>query len=240
MQWSHLSGKDYNPISASRPGTDNPTSAVPAGLYQFEIGTNYYGGPGNVYKTPTFPMLLRMGVFNNTELQVGYSNKYATLGLLYGGISFINGLENSIHFTTSLLMPIDGISSTDNSDSLTEFSVHLPISYSFQNGFSVWGQVAETVFNNDKLDPIRKYSMALGSRLGNKTNWFFEAYKSQIIGNEIPIENIPISIDFGITYLVENNIQFDLSMGLTFQKDDSYYIETERFIEWGLSFRLPE
>ena len=185
-------------------------------------------------------MLLRMGVFNNTELQMGYSNKYATLGLLYGGISFINGLENSIHITTSLLMPMDGISSTDNSDSLTEFSVYLPISYSFQNGFSVWGQVAETVFNNDKLDPIIKYSMALGSRVGNKTNWFFEAYKSQTIGNESPIENIPISIDFCITYLVENNIQFDLSMGLTFQKDDSYYIETERFIEWGLSFRLPE
>jgi len=170
---------------------------------------------------------------------MGFANKNITLGLLYGGISIINGLENSIYFT-SQFMPLNGISSTENNDSLIEYSVYLPVSYSFQNGFSVWGQVAETLFNNDKLDPILSCLLGIGSSLGDKTSWFFEAYQSQTIGNENTIESIPISVDFGITFLSVNNVQLDLSMGLTFKEDDSDYIETERFLECGLSFRLPK
>ena len=52
-----------------------------------------------------------MGVYNNTELQVGYADQYLTIGLLYGGIKLINRLENSIIVTTSL---------TENNDSLIE------------------------------------------------------------------------------------------------------------------------
>ena len=40
--------------------------------------------------------------------------------------------------------------------------------------------------------------------------------------------------------LFNNIVKLDLSMGLTFQKDDSDYIETERFLEGGVAFRLPE
>ncbi len=218
---------------------DNPTSTVPPGLYQFELGANFSNGfissylatSSEIDTTIFIPILLRMGVYKNTELQVGYANQYLTLGLLYGGIRIINGMENSIYFTTSL---------TENNDVLTEYSAYVPISYSFQNGFSVWGQIGETIFNNDKLDPILSYSLAIGSTLGDNNGWFFEAYQSQTMGNKNPIENIPISVDWGITYLLENNVLLDLSMGLTFHKNDSDYIETERFVEWGVSIRLPK
>ena len=100
MQWAQLVGKDYNPISTSRPGIDNSTSAVLTGLYQFEMGTNFITGMG-IDTTISIPVLLRMGVSKNTELQVGFANKYLTLGLLYGGISNINGLENSIIFSAA-------------------------------------------------------------------------------------------------------------------------------------------
>ena len=227
---STLPGEDYSSISTSRPGASNPTSAVPAGLYQFEMGTNLTTSPG-MDTTIAIPMLLRLGVYKNIELQTAYANKYVTLGLLYGGISIINQLENSIIFSTSL---------TANNDSLTEFSAYLPISYSFHNGFSLWGQVAGTYFNNDKSDPIINYSLAIGNSLGDNTNWFFETYQSRTIGDNSTNENIPISVDCGIAYLAANNVQFDLSMGLTFQMVDSDYIETERFLEWGLSFRRPK
>ena len=150
MQWAQLVGKDYNPISTSRPGIDNSTAAVPTGLYQFEIGTNLTTGMG-IDTTISIPVLLRMGVYKNTELQVGFANKYLTLGLLYGGISNINGLENSIIFSTSL---------TKNNDSLSEYSIYLPIRYSFKSGCSIGSQLVGTFFNNVELDPIINYSLS--------------------------------------------------------------------------------
>ena len=239
MLWTILLGNDYNSISANRPGIDNSTSAVPAGLYQFEMGTNLTTSPG-LDTTISIPLFLRMGIYKNTELQVGYSRKYVTLGVLYGGIDIINGLENSLMLTTTLPVPMNGNSYEENNDSLIEYSAYLPISYSFQNGFSVGSQIAGTFYNNEKINPIISYSLVIGSSLDKKTDWFFEAYQSQSIGNESTTENIPISVDYGITYLFNNIVKLDLSMGLTFQKDVSDYIETARFLEGGVSFRLPE
>tara|TARA_B100000315_G_scaffold232705_1_gene245148 strand:- start:158 stop:694 length:537 start_codon:yes stop_codon:yes gene_type:complete len=176
----------------------------------------------------------------NTDLQMGYTGSSLTLGVLYGGIHIISGLENSIMLTTSLPIPMNGISYEENNDSLIEYSAYLPISYRFQNGFSVGSQIAGTFYNKEEINPIISYSLAIGSSLGKKIGWFFEAYQSQTIGNESTTENIPISVDYGITYLFNNIVKLDLSMGLTFQKDDSDYIETERFLEGGVSFRLPK
>jgi len=225
-----LVGEDYGPIGTSRPGAANPTSSVPTGLYQFEMGTNLETSPGRD-TTFTIPTLLRMGIYKNVELQVAYASKYLTLALLYGGIGVIKGLENSIILTTSL---------TENNDDLTEYSTFFPISYSFQDGFSIWGQLAGTFFNNKEIDPIINYSLAVGNSFNNKTSWFFEAYQSRFMKQSKNINDPPFSIDYGITYLSDNNIQFDLSMGLTFEKDDADYIETLRFLEWGFSFRLPK
>ena len=239
MQWTPLIGGDYNAINTSRPGIGNSTSAVPTGLYQFELGTNLILSPG-MDTTITVPILIRLGVMENTDLQMGYTGSSLTLGVLYGGIHIISGLENSIMLTTSLPIPMNGISYEENNDSLIEYSAYLPIAYSFQNGFSVGSQIAGTFYNNEEINPIISYSLAIGSSLGKKTGWFFEAYQSQAIGNESTTENIPISVDYGITYLFNNIVKLDLSMGLTFQKDDSDYIETERFLEGGVSFRLPK
>ena len=194
------------------------------------MGTNLSTGPGQD-TTFTIPAFIRMGVYNNTELQVGYANQYITIGLLYSGIKLINRLENSIIVTTSL---------TENNDSLTEYALYFPIAYFFQNGFSIWGQAAGTLFNDVEKDPKISYSLAIGNSLGNKTSWFVEAYQSRTMDQENKIDDPPISVDYGITYLSDNNVQLDLSMGLTFQKDNSDYIETERFLEWGISFRLPK
>ena len=239
MQWSQLFSTDYNAISTSRPGIGNSTSAIPTGLYQFELGTNLMTNPG-MDTSITFPILIRLGVMENTDLQMGYTGSSLTLGVLYGGIHIINGLENSLMLTTTLPVPMNGNSYEENNDSLIEYSAYLPISYSFQNGFSVGSQIAGTFYNNEKINPIISYSLVIGSSLDKKTDWFFEAYQSQSIGNESTTENIPISVDYGITYLFNNIVKLDLSMGLTFQKDVSDYIETERFLEGGVSFRLPE
>ena len=115
-----IQANDYGSIGTSRPGAANPTSSVPTGLYQFEMGTNLSTSPG-VDTTFTIPTLLRLGIYKNTEAQVAYANNYLTLGILYGGISFIDGLENSIILTTSL---------TENNDALTEYNAYFPISYS--------------------------------------------------------------------------------------------------------------
>ena len=138
-----IKAEDYGSIGTSRPGAANPTSSVPTGLYQFEMGTNLETSPG-MDTTFTIPTLLRMGVYNNIELQVAFASKYLTLGILYGGMSFLNGLENSIILTTSL---------TENNDSLTEYNAYLPLAYSFQNGYSIF-----PTNNLSKLDQAYKKS----------------------------------------------------------------------------------
>ena len=216
---------EYASINTSRPGAANPTSSVPFGLYQFEIGTNLTTNQG-ADTAFTIPTLLRMGIYKNTELQVAYISQYLTLGVLYGGISIIDGLENSIIFTTSM---------TQNNDSLTEYSTYFPISYKLNNDFSVWGQASGTVINTDSSNPVISYSLAIGKSLGEKTSWFLETYQSIIKDQDDP----PISIDGGFTYLSDKTVQFDISMGVTFDKIDNTYKESSRFIEWGFSFRKP-
>lgn len=225
-----LTADDYGSISTSRPGMANPTIAVPTGLYQFEMGTNLSTGPGQD-TTFSIPAFIRMGVYNNTELQVGYANQYLTIGLLYGGLKFINRLENSIIVTTSL---------TENNDSLTEYVLYFPISYSFKNGFSIWSQAAGTFYTAEEKDAVLSYSLALGNSLGDKTSWFFEAYQSRPLDQKNNLNDPPISVDYGITYLSDSNVQFDISMGVTFEKEGVDYTEASRFLEWGFSFRLPE
>jgi len=220
-----LQADEYPSISTSRPGAANPTSSIPTGLYQFEMGTNLSTNPG-MDTTFTIPTLLRMGVYNNTELQVAYASQYLTLGALYGGINFLDGLENSIIFTTSM---------TKNIDSLTEYSAYLPVSYSFNSNFSIWGEASGTVVNTDNSDPVISYSLAIGNSLSDNTNWFLEIYQSFLKGQDDP----PISIDYGFTYLSDKTVQFDISMGVTFDKIDEEYKESSRFIEWGFSFRRP-
>jgi len=80
----------------------------------------------------------------------------------------------------------------------------------------------------------------MGNSLGDKTGWFFEAYQSRPMDQEKNNNDPPISVDYGITYLSDNNVQFDISMGITFEKDNDNYTEASRFLEWGFSFRLPE
>ena len=71
----------------------------------------------------------------------------------------------------------------------------------------------------------------------------YTGYVGVIQGNSIlsfesqiwnPLDSIKILIHW------ENNLQFDLSMGRTFHKFGSDPIETERFLEWGVSFRIPK
>ena len=220
-----IQADEYGSIGTSRPGAANPTSSVPYGLYQFEFGTNLSTGPG-MDTTFTIPAQLRMGVYKNTELQVAYASEYLSLGVLYGGISFLDGLENSILLTTYL---------SENNDSLTEYSAYLPISYSFNNGFLVWGEVAGTVINTDDSDPVISYSLAVGNSLFERTSWFIESYQSRLKDQDAP----PFSINYGFTYLSADNVQFDISMGILLEKDDKIYKESSRYIELGFSLRLP-
>ena len=84
---SVLSGLEYGSISTSRPGAANPTSAVPANLYQFEMGIN-----SDINDNLTYPFLFRTGVLSSTEIQIGYGGNFS-LSMLYGGIHLVDMLS---------------------------------------------------------------------------------------------------------------------------------------------------
>ena len=123
---------------------------------------------------------------------------------------------------------------------LQKYNFYLPIAYSLQNGYSVWGQFNETFYSDSDIDPLINYSIATGSSLNEHTGWFIELFQSHDTGKDFKPADEPMLFNYGFTYLAENNLQFDISMGINFQFEHSDIVENSRFLEWGFSFRLPE
>ena len=198
--------KIYGGISTSRPGAANPTTPVPERLLQFEFGCNS-SLDGNEL---VFPSLTRLGLFKHTELQLYYTDEIITYGLLIGGFQITERLENSIIVTSS-------------SDS--ETFLYTPISYSISDDLAVWGQLASLLPSGDSDSSI-SYALAIGGSINEKIGWFGEAYGTP--SNDISF------LDGGLTYLINNQTQLDLSAGVSL--DDSQ----TKFLELGLSFRIPK
>tara|TARA_B100000945_G_C20414864_1_gene614629 strand:+ start:1082 stop:1729 length:648 start_codon:yes stop_codon:yes gene_type:complete len=196
----------YSSISTSRPGAANPTAPVPERLLQFEFGCNS-SLEGNEL---IFPSLTRLGLFKHTELQLYYTDEIITYGLLIGGFQTTDKLENSIILTSS-----------ENSETY----LYTPISYSISDDLAVWGQLSSLLPSGDS-DSYISYALAVGGNINEKIGWFGEVYGTP--SNDIS------ALDGGLTYLINNQTQIDLSAGISLDDNQT------KFLELGFAFRIPK
>ena len=147
-----------------------------------------------------------------TEIQIGYGENIS-IGALYGGISLVNKLEQSIMINATL--------SDDNSE-IINTDIYLPFSLS-TNFLPVAGHLSYSLPKEG--DSSFGYALATSGNLNPKLGWFFEYY-----GNLSEKSN---GIDLGSTFLITNIIQMDLSGGILLNDTES------KFIDIGLSIRIP-
>ena len=199
--FSLLNGdEDYGAIGTSRPGAANPTSSVPIGLYQFEIGLN-----SDMNDIFTYPLIFRTGIFSKTEIQVGYSDNIS-IGILYGSFNIAKSLEQSIIFSTSL---------SESNNEISAIDLYLP--FSLSTSFPIWGQIAGSFPFQEAESTSFSYALGTGNTFTDKINWFIEYYGDVTTSEQ--------GVDTGGTYLLNQTMQLDFSFGTSLTNTESRFVE---------------
>jgi len=247
IHFSFSQGDD--PISPDRPGYTNPPSVVPLCKFQVESGFNYEydNSAGLLTKNILEPTtLLRYGILKNFEIRIEVDiASQSSVPLLNNGdpVIPVRGLAPIIIGTKYY------ICKQKNARPETAFSLSLTLPYFgnvnfrpqyaapgfaflFQNTFSEKfsiGYNAGMQWNGSDANPTSLVTFALNYNLTKKIGVFAELY-SFFTKSQVPDHRS----DFGLTYLVLNNLMIDVSGGPGISSISPNY-----FINGGISLRLP-
>ena len=225
-------------ISTDRPDQTESAVAVPTRSLQIETGFLYERFKENNFKTEQISLagtLFRYGLFENFELRFGTGyliskadKTISGLGdfLLGGKINFLKEESDPVDFgmliQTSL--PIG-----DKAINPIKFEPELiaALSKSISEKFSIsanFGGYYDYLIE----EIIYIYTLSLSFSFTNKFSSFIEAY-----GNLAPSFSPMHNRDAGLTYLLDDNFQVDLSGGIRLLGYDSYW-----FFGTGVSVRI--
>lgn len=228
-----------------RPDQTESSVTVPKGWLQIETGALMEGDSpykGLVFTNTIYnTTLLRYGLFDKTELRFGweYLNDYVLSGDVESDVSglapFVIGFKTQISeedgwipelaFLGHLTIPNIG-KEEFRADFLTpDFRIAgtKSINDKFSTAFNLGGEWDGVTPNTNIF-----YSFVIGMGVNEKIGAFAEVY-----GYVIEEMNPDHRFDAGVTYLVSNNFQLDLSGGFGINDQAPDY-----FISGGLSYRL--
>lgn len=231
-------------LITDRPDQTESAAVVPLGALQIETGyilevdeNQYFDLKSTTFNTT----LLRYGLLDNFELRMGLAfleQEYTGFGTninsgltpLYTGfkikISNEQGWIPEMAFLGSLTLPV-----TAGDDFKPEYAapaMRFAFAHTLSDHFS-FGYNLGAEWSGESALPYYYYSIALGMSFGEHTGMFVETYGYVPEGEEI----MPM-MDAGLTYLLRDNLQFDISGGIGLNDDAPDY-----FISAGLSFRIP-
>jgi hypothetical protein len=237
-------------ISTDRPDQTESPDIVPFKYTQIEAGLSYERlrfnhNEGIVHETFTTPdILARYGLAKTAELRFGASvntekttvnglgNSSSTdFGPLMIGAKLNITEEGEILPKTSLLFEADMPALTiKSSDSYFNPSLKLCFSNELPGLGELSYNLGIDVDNETTTTSTFTYSVSFGFDFTSRVGMFTEVY------GFIPFqsESSRHYVDAGFTYLVNNNVQLDVSGGYDLQDD-----LTDYFIGAGVSFRFP-
>ncbi len=244
-----VSAVDVPDLVTDRPDQTESSLNVPVGSLQIESGATYTdededGQHTRVFEAPS--TLLRFGLSERIELRLGIkgwlwddvSNK-DDFGDSDVGMKFYLCAESNWHpeiaLLTSLTVPTGGKGfSTERADPSFRFLFGHSLSDRFSIGYNL-GAIWETdEDDNGERDSLAvfQYTAAVGFAVNERLGSFVELF------GDVPVNahGTPAnSFDAGVTYLLRDNLQFDLSggVGLSDAADDW-------FVGFGVSYRLPQ
>ncbi len=243
-----LREKDYGTINTDRPDQTEASSLVPKSFLQIETGAFYESLEVNELKTKATTYnttLLRYGLLENLELRLGFdftdvkgefrgielSDKLSGFSpLLLGvkiGISEENGALPEIAFIGHVNLP--GFASNDFKTKSTGTDFRFSLAHTLSEKSSL-GYNIGMAWDGDITTASYLYTFAYGYSISDKVGTYIELY------GDIP-ENSSFKHlwDAGFTYLVNDNIQLDISGGTGITKNVQ-----DLFLSAGISVRIPE
>ena len=227
-----------SPIETDRPDQTETASLVPVGYIQLETGFSIEDTePGFLYTYPS--ALLKYGVSENFEVRV--VAEYINIqrepnpnvdGMLPLRLGLKTKLfdQNGIIPKTSLLghISLPGIASEQFREPFFAPDLRLLFLHTLDR-FSVSYNVGAE-WDGFQARPDFIYSLSLGANIAGGLGIFVEGYGR--VPQQREDEN-ELRMDAGLTYLINNDVQVDLSGGIGLTDN-----APEKYVALGLSFRL--
>lgn len=227
-----------DPIATDRPDQTESASIVPPGYIQMELGFGKINSDeGHSFFFPN--ALLKYGVNENFELRL-----IATYTSIHeDGSSAVNGFlpialgfktkfteENGIWPKISLLghLVLPGIVTDEISIENLAPDLRFAFQHSISDVFSL-GYNLGVFWDGSNPEPVYIYSLAPGFSMGN-FGFYIEGYGFIPQGSD---REARLLADGGVTYLVNNDLQLDLSYGHQVTNNI-----IENYIALGVSYRF--
>jgi len=241
IQAASQSSESFENLSIDRPDVSNLPTTVRPGHYQFEIGTESYK---NDYARESYlpNFLMRTGLNKKSELRIGINNLqqdsleskgfdkvlFATVSVKYRFVEE-KGIRPAIAIQPEFAIPFgSGIQYRRHEANFKQSDYAMFLLFNNTLHEKVFINYNAGLFWNkkEKLDYLVSASTSFlhTHRLG----YFLEVYSLIEDKNELPI-----SFDAGITYLVKPRFQLDAYFGNREDGEDRYW-----FYGLGLGFRI--
>ncbi len=243
----HAQTETY-PLVTDRPDQTESSCTVPYKTIQLETGFVYQADENKNRKEKSISFnstLLRYGLLRNMEVRFGVeyikniredkatSNETTIDGfapLLCGikiAISGQKGIVPEMALLSHLTLPNTG--SKDFQTSVLLPDMILSLSYQL-SGYLSSGINIGAEWDDTNQGATGIYSWVLGFSLGEKTGAFIETYGT--FNDDTPFDS---RIDGGFTFLIQPNLQVDISGGWGLAN-----ISPDYFFGGGLSWRMPK
>jgi hypothetical protein len=240
--------KEYGTIITDRPDQTESSALVPKQFLQVETGAFYETLELNNIKSKTATFnttLLRYGLLDNLELRVGFSNSEVRQefngnnlkGVASGfsplsigvkiGVSEEKGLLPKIAFLSHVNFPF--LASQDFKTKSTSIDFRFSFSHTLNEKSSL-GYNIGMFWGGDITTANYVYTLAYGYSISDKVGAFLEIY-----GDQPEDSHFNHLWDAGFTYLINDNIQLDISGGTGITQNIQDF-----FLSAGISFRLPK
>lgn len=219
------SGPEFSP---GRPGMTETSSVIQKGLFQFEAGlSKAKGKSGN--------LLFRTGVGDGLEIRLAlehsFKNNVSAQQLTGGSLFRI--------ITQDGLIPQFAILTTFTFPDLNEVSFETgecmiigAFSYSLTEDLSFDWNLGTALYGSNNIPTEAIYTSAIGYGLSDKLGIFVELYGASHVSE---LNRTTPAFDYGITYLLLDGIQVDLSSGYGISLNSE-----DRFLDIGITFRVPQ
>jgi hypothetical protein len=246
--------EDSPPLVTDRPDQTESSETVPLGAVQLEVGWTHSEDRDNPHAvSDSFPeTLVRLGLWESCELRVGFdgylwqdSDEKGAKGVTHDGngdmevgfkykISEESGMRPQAAVMCGLTLPTgDRAFSSERFDPSVRFAFSHTLSETLSFGYNVatiWGTEEDAAGDRDTRASWA-CSVVLGIAVTERLGTFVEYFSEIPTGSGSGPSN---SFDTGFTYLVRDNLQFDVlgGVGLSDQADDW-------FIGAGFVYRTP-
>jgi len=238
--------RTIEPLITDRPDQTESPNVVSKGYIQIETGAAYEAFKNNNIKIETTTYntsLVRFGLLNNLELRLGWDFVENKTEIYNNPISNINsgfsplmlGIKISVSKENNWLPEIGLLGHiylpfTAGSDYKPD-STGVDFRFAFAHTLSKNSSLSYNIgaaWGNDSPEASYVYTIAFGQSITSKLGAYAELY------GDLPENNKANHLwDAGLTYLINNNVQLDATVGSSITKGQDILLSA------GVSFRIP-